>query len=85
MNRHVLMYGIMPPERNEEIEIHKPIKSNIITDIIDELGRCIDTIDNLLAARKLPLSDSLHLQGLTESLPDIKQRLQKIYLRLKII
>jgi hypothetical protein len=37
--------------------------SNYISEELEEIGRLVDTTDNLLAASTLPVSDRIHAQG----------------------
>lgn len=41
-------------------------------DLRERLGRLIDKADNFLAASKLPVSDSIHAQGLKEGIEAIR-------------
>lgn len=43
----------------------------------EKLGQAIDRVENIIAALKLPLTPSLHLQGVRESLPSILKQLKE--------
>lgn len=44
---------------------------------IEELGRAIDTVDNLAHGLNLPLHDRIHVESLKELLPEVVVRLKK--------
>lgn len=46
---------------------------------LEKLGKLVDRIDNLVHARKLPISDGLHLRALGEALPDLHSELKTLY------
>lgn len=46
---------------------------------LGELGDAVDTLSNLLAAMKLPLPPQLHIDGLTASLPRLRDKLRDVY------
>jgi len=49
---------------------------------LEELGQCVDTVSNLMAALTMPLDPSLHIQGIKGSLPDLKDKIKAAYLSL---
>lgn len=47
---------------------------------IEELGEIAEMVDNLIAATNLPFEPELHLQGLKNSLPVVRDRLRAAYI-----
>lgn len=49
---------------------------------LEELGQCIDTVENLMFSMKLAVNPTIHLNGLKGSLPSLRERMKKAYLAL---
>jgi hypothetical protein len=47
---------------------------------LEEIGQLIDRLDNLCSAMELPMPAELHLKALKESLPNVRDDLQLIYI-----
>lgn len=47
---------------------------------MEVVGEVADSIENLLAAMKLPLSPTMHLDALRQSLPKLAADLRKVYI-----
>jgi predicted RNase H-like HicB family nuclease len=56
--------------------------SNYISEELEEIGRLVDTTDNLLAASTLPVSDRIHAQGLKAGVQEVSTKLKAIHARL---
>ena len=48
-------------------------------DAFEELGQCIDTLENLIAAMTIPLPADLHVESLKDTLPELKERIKQAY------
>jgi hypothetical protein len=49
---------------------------------LEKLGKLVDRIDNLVHARKLQVSDGIHLRALGEALPDLHSELKTLYVEI---
>lgn len=48
-------------------------------EILDKLGRCVDTVDNLISAMTIPMPAGMHIEAMKESLPTLRNRLKDLY------
>jgi len=62
------MYGGTPKENKEYA--------------LEDIALQVDRIDNLLAAMSMPIDNSIHVEALKESLPEMKGKLQQAYFEL---
>ncbi len=52
-----------------------------VEDQWDEVGRAVDTLENLIAGQVMPMPDRLHLEGLRGALPPLRDRLKAAYIQ----
>ncbi len=62
------MYG-GTPEENKECAL-------------EDIALQVDRIDNLLASMTMPIDNSIHIDALKESLPEMKGKLKQAYFEL---
>ena len=51
----------------------------MMTENLDRLGEVADDIDNLLGAMALPMPPQFHLDQLRRALPEVRDRIRRIY------
>lgn len=44
----------------------------------EKIGEVVDRLENLIAALSMPIPDSIHVECLRESLPEVKEQLQEL-------
>jgi len=49
---------------------------------LENIALQVDRIDNLLAAMSIPVDNSIHVNALKESLPEMKSKLKQAYFEL---
>lgn len=51
-------------------------------DQLDRLGKVSDRIDNILGAMKLKVEPAIHMAGIENTLPELRDELRALYLEL---
>lgn len=51
----------------------------MLSPAIDELGRVVDRLDNLIAALSLPMPAAIHLAALKSAIPEIRAVVHRAY------
>lgn len=49
---------------------------------LEDIALQVDRIENLLAAMSMPIDNSIHVEALKESLPEMKKKLKQAYFEL---
>lgn len=56
-----------------------PTKKNLNTAALEKIANMVEAADNALHASKLPLPDSLHVDGLSSTVEKIRNELRAAY------
>ena len=65
----------VPPLVMLEALANLSARPGVGVELIEAVGQAVDTLDSLTSAMSMPLPDSLHMQGLRGSLPELRESL----------